>query len=52
MCRGAARAVEGGYEVHLVTDSCFGPADEVIRVNSDGSVKVVSSEHGPSTCVG
>lgn len=51
-CEGSVRQVEGGFEVHLTTDSCFGPADEVIKVSTDGSTTVISSDHKPPTCVG
>jgi hypothetical protein len=51
-CEPSVRAAGGGYEVHLVSDSCFGPADEVIHVNADGSLDVISAERGKQTCVG
>lgn len=51
-CERSVRTVEGGFEVHLVTESCLGPADEVIGVAVDGNTTVLSSEHGQSTCVG
>ena len=42
----------GGFEVHLVSTSCFGPSDEVLHVEPDGTSTVVSSERGKQTCVG
>lgn len=51
-CEKAARQVEGGYEVHVSTDSCFGPRDEVIKVTADGRTEVISSDSSPGTCVG
>jgi hypothetical protein len=51
-CERSVRTVEGGFEVHLVSGSCLGPADEVIRVATSGETTVISAEYGPSTCVG
>lgn len=51
-CERSVRKVTDGYEVHLVSGSCLGPADEVIQVATTGEVTVVSAEYGPSTCVG
>jgi hypothetical protein len=51
-CEKAARKVEGGYEVHVSTDSCFGPRDEVIKVTTDGRTEVIRSDSSPGTCVG
>lgn len=51
-CEPSVRKVESGFEVHLSTSSCFGPRDEVIGVAVNGETKVISSESGPSTCVG
>lgn len=51
-CQRAARKVEGGYEVHVSTDSCFGPRDEVIKVAVNGETEVISADSSPGTCVG
>jgi hypothetical protein len=51
-CERSVRKAGAGFEVHLVTDSCFGPADEVIGVAPDGKLTVISEEHGPRTCMG
>jgi hypothetical protein len=51
-CERSVRKAGAGFEVHLVTDSCFGPADEVIAVAPDGKLTVISEEHGPQTCMG
>lgn len=51
-CKGSVRKVTDGFEVHLESDSCFGPADEVIRVSTDGRTTVISADHKPATCVG
>ena len=51
-CERSVRTTGAGFEVHLVTDSCFGPADEVIGVARDGQLTVISQEHGPRTCMG
>ena len=51
-CGGSVRRIGGGFEVHLASDSCFGPVDEVVRVGNDGAVNVVTSERKPATCVG
>lgn len=51
-CEGAVRAVKGRYEVHLVSDSCFGSVDDVVLIDAKGALEVVSSSHGPARCVG
>ena len=51
-CQKAAKKVEGGYEVHVSTDRCFGPRDEVIKVTAEGRTEVISSDSSPGTCVG
>jgi hypothetical protein len=51
-CERAVRTVEGGFEVHVFTGSCFGPRDEVIKVAASGATEVISSESSPGTCVG
>jgi hypothetical protein len=51
-CEKTARKVEGGYEVHVSTDSCFGPRDEVIKVATNGDTEVISADSSPGTCVG
>ena len=51
-CEGSVRVEGGSFVVHLATDSCFGPVDEVLRVDHDGRVTVVSNETKPATCVG
>jgi hypothetical protein len=51
-CERSVRTVEGGFEVHLVSDSCLGPADEVIGVSTVGVTTVLSSDYGRATCVG
>lgn len=51
-CEGAVRAVKGRYEVHLVSDSCFGSVDDVVLIGAKGALEVVSSSHGPARCVG
>lgn len=51
-CRSSVRRAGTSFEVHLTSDSCFGPVDEIVRVTPDGSVEVVKSERKPATCVG
>jgi hypothetical protein len=51
-CESSVRAVTGGYEVHLTSASCRGPADLVVRVSSSGEVTVVAEQYGRPTCVG
>ena len=51
-CEGAVRSVKGRYEVHLVSDSCFGSVDEVVLIDAKGALEIVSSSHGPGRCVG
>ncbi len=51
-CEGSVRAVEQGFEVHLKTDSCRGPTDEILRVSTEGALEVVKSDVKPPTCVG
>lgn len=51
-CEGAVRSVKGRYEVHLVSDSCFGTVDDVVLIDAKGALEVVSSSHGPARCVG
>lgn len=51
-CASSVRKVADGYEVHLVSTSCFGPSDELIKVDAKGNVTVVDIESGPPTCVG
>lgn len=51
-CKRAARKVNGGFEVHLSTDSCFGPHEEVVFISTDGTLDVLEQWSGPQTCVG
>lgn len=51
-CDRSVRKTETSFEVHLETESCFGPRDEVIAVDAAGATTVLSESHGPATCVG
>jgi len=51
-CEGAVRSLKGKFEVHLVSDSCFGSVDAVLLVDSKGEIEVVSSKNGMPRCVG
>lgn len=51
-CGGSVRRAGKAFEVHLTSDSCFGPVDEIVSVANDGTVSVVTSERGSATCVG
>jgi len=51
-CGGSVRQVDGVFEVFLESSSCFGPTRELIQIDARGTVKVISSEHKPATCVG
>lgn len=52
VCGGSVRQLEGGFEVFLQTDSCFGPAKELLKVDVKGTVTLLSSEQQPGTCMG
>ncbi|MFO0598122.1 MAG: hypothetical protein U0228_22660 [Myxococcaceae bacterium] len=51
-CKKSVRAATGGWEVHLATDSCFGPREETVLVRTTGEVEIVSEWHGEQTCIG
>lgn len=51
-CEGSVRTVNGRYEVHLVSDSCFGSVDDVVLIDAKGALEVVSSSRGSARCVG
>ncbi|MFT3713402.1 MAG: hypothetical protein QM817_37575 [Archangium sp.] len=51
-CEKSVRQKDGKYELHLVSTSCFGPTDEVVSVDSAGTLNVLESSSGPATCVG
>lgn len=51
-CQRSVRKTEAGFEVHVATDSCFGPRDEVYLVTPDGRLETLEAWHGERTCVG
>ena len=51
-CEPSVRKTGGGFEVHVSSDSCFGPRDEVIEIAENGTTTVISAESGKQTCVG
>ncbi len=51
-CERSVRTEDDSFVVHLATDSCFGPVDEVVRIAHDGRVTVLSRETKPASCVG
>lgn len=51
-CKASVRRAGGGYEVYVKSTSCFGPHEVLMRVESDGSSRVLRQEAKPATCVG
>ncbi len=51
-CKNSVRRVGSAYEVHLKSDSCFGPSEEIVRVFAAGNMELVKEEHGSASCVG
>lgn len=51
-CKGSVRRASGGYEVHLKSTSCRGPREVLLRVEADGTSRVLKEESKPGTCVG
>jgi len=51
-CKASVRRASGGYEVYVKSTSCFGPHEVLMRVEADGSSRVLRQESKPATCVG
>ncbi len=51
-CKNSVRKVGSAYEVHLKSESCFGPREEIVRVFAAGNMELVKEERGSASCVG
>ncbi|NOU32615.1 MAG: hypothetical protein HOO96_32325 [Polyangiaceae bacterium] len=51
-CKNSVRKVGSAYEVHLKSESCFGPREEIVRVFTAGNMELVKEERGSASCVG
>lgn len=51
-CEQSVRRSANGFEVHLSTDSCFGPRDYVVEVDAAGTTTTKAQSSGRQTCVG
>ena len=51
-CKSSVRRAGGAHEVYLKTDSCFGPVQELVRVEPDGKTRSLKRVTKPSSCVG
>lgn len=51
-CKHAVRRVGAAFEVHLKSDSCFGPVEELFRVEASGEARSLKRVTKPSSCVG
>ncbi len=51
-CEQSVRRSPKGFEVHLSTDSCFGPRDSIVEVDAEGHTTTKAQSSGRQTCVG
>lgn len=51
-CKASVRRASAGYEVYVKSTSCFDPHEVLMRVEADGSSRVLRQEAKPATCVG